>query len=55
VNPGERAPLKLLMRGFGVRVPGGAPVFALARRHAALMPRWSGKGRVPTTDPLFSS
>jgi hypothetical protein len=26
VNPGERAPLKLLIRGFGVRVPGGAPV-----------------------------
>ena len=29
MNPGERAPRKLLMRGFGVRVPGGAPVLTL--------------------------
>src|SRR6266702_31808 len=26
MNPGEPAPLKLLIRGFGVQVPGGAPV-----------------------------
>jgi len=26
MNPGELAPLKLLIRGFGIRVPGGAPV-----------------------------
>jgi hypothetical protein len=25
MNPGEQAPLKLLIRGFGVRIPGGAP------------------------------
>jgi len=30
MNPGERAPLKLLIRGFGVRVPGGAPVLTWA-------------------------
>src|SRR5215469_15930844 len=29
MNPGELAPLKLLIRGFGVRVPGGAPVKSL--------------------------
>jgi hypothetical protein len=28
MNPRERAPLKLV-RGFGVRVPGGAPVTSL--------------------------
>src|SRR5215475_1448769 len=30
MNPGERAPLKLSIRGFGVRVPGGAPVLTWA-------------------------
>ena len=28
MNPSELATLKLLIRGFGVRVPGGAPVLA---------------------------
>ena len=35
MNSRERAPLKLLIRGFGVQVPGGAPVNALATARCA--------------------
>ena len=45
VERAVRPSSSLLIRGFGVRVPGGAPVFALARRHAALCaPEVSGPG-----------
>jgi hypothetical protein len=39
MNPREHAPLKFLIRGLGLRVPGGAPMNTLARGIAGAVGR----------------